>query len=172
MPLRYADEAVQKREEEDTGVVIHMEGLDQDMRTQAKDRKGTEMIKDVPLTGIFVNDQEAALDFYTNKLGLELIQDEPYGEGARWITISPKGARTRIVLKKAEKEHEKAIVGRPDGAPILTLGTGDIRAAYDRLRRQGVRFLGEPYRYPWGIGALLLDQDGSPLLLQQESGGQ
>jgi catechol 2,3-dioxygenase-like lactoylglutathione lyase family enzyme len=162
---------VQKREEEDTGVVIHMEGLDQDMRTQAKDRKGTEMIKDVPLTGIFVNDQEAALNFYTNKLGLELIQDEPYGEGARWITISPKGARTRIVLKKAEKEHEKAIVGRPDGAPILTLGTGDIRAAYDRLRRQGVRFLGEPYRYPWGIGALLLDQDGSPLLLQQESGG-
>jgi catechol 2,3-dioxygenase-like lactoylglutathione lyase family enzyme len=40
------------------------------------------MIKDVPLTGIFVNDQQSALDFYTNKLGLELIQDEPYGEGA------------------------------------------------------------------------------------------
>jgi catechol 2,3-dioxygenase-like lactoylglutathione lyase family enzyme len=169
--LRGWGEAVQKREE-DTGFVIHEEGLSQDIKTQAKDRKGTEMIKDVPLTGIFVNDQEAALDFYTNKLGLEKVQDEPYGEGARWITISPKGARTRIVLKKAEKEHEKAIVGRPDGAPILTLGTGDIRAAYDRLRRQGVRFLGEPYRYPWGIGALLLDQDGSPLLLQQESGGQ
>jgi catechol 2,3-dioxygenase-like lactoylglutathione lyase family enzyme len=51
-----------------------------------KERKGIEMIKDVPLTGIFVNDQDAALDFYTNKLGLELIQDEPYGEsGARWI---------------------------------------------------------------------------------------
>jgi catechol 2,3-dioxygenase-like lactoylglutathione lyase family enzyme len=42
------------------------------------------MIKDVPLTGIFVNDQEAALDFYMNKLGLEKVQDEPYGEsGAR-----------------------------------------------------------------------------------------
>jgi uncharacterized glyoxalase superfamily protein PhnB len=39
------------------------------MRTRAKERKGTEMIKDVPLTGIFVNDQEAALDFYTTKLG-------------------------------------------------------------------------------------------------------
>ena len=38
MPLRYADEGVQKREEEDSGVVIHMEGLDQDMRTQARDR--------------------------------------------------------------------------------------------------------------------------------------
>jgi catechol 2,3-dioxygenase-like lactoylglutathione lyase family enzyme len=126
------------------------------------------MIKDVPLTGIFVNDQEAALDFYTNKLGLEVIQDEPYGESARWITVSPRGTRTRIALKKAEHDHEKAMVGRSDAAPILTLGTDDVPTAYERLRERGVRFLGEPYRYPWGIGALLLDQDGSPILLQQE----
>jgi catechol 2,3-dioxygenase-like lactoylglutathione lyase family enzyme len=139
------------------------------MKSQATGRKGGEMIKEVSLTGIFVNDQEAALDFYTNKLGLELIQDEPYGEGARWITVSPREARTRIVLKKAEREHEKSIVGRSDGAPILTLGTDDIQAAYGRLRELGVRFLGEPYRYPWGTGALLLDQDGNPILLQQES---
>jgi catechol 2,3-dioxygenase-like lactoylglutathione lyase family enzyme len=125
------------------------------------------MIKDVPLTGIFVNDQEAALDFYTNKLGLELIQDEPYGEGARWITVSPTEAGTRIVLKKAEREHEKAMVGRSDGAPMLTLGTDDVRTTYEVLVGRGVRFLGEPYRYPWGRAAILLDQDGSPLLLQQ-----
>ena len=128
------------------------------------------MIKDVPLTGIFVNDQKAALDFYTSKLGLKKVHDEPYNEGARWITVSPEGARTRIVLKKAEREHEKAMVGNSDGAPILTLGTYDIFAAYERLRERGVRFLGEPYRYPWGVGALLLDQDGSPILLQQEPG--
>jgi catechol 2,3-dioxygenase-like lactoylglutathione lyase family enzyme len=129
------------------------------------------MIKDVPLTGIFVNDQEAALDFYTNKLGLEKIQDEPYGEsGARWITVSPAEMEIRIVLKKAGKVHEKAMVGRSDGAPVLSLGTDDIREAYERLRERGVRFLGESYRYPWGLAAILLDQDGSPILLQQESG--
>jgi uncharacterized protein (TIGR02246 family) len=161
---------VQKREEEETGFVIQMAGLNQDTKTQGKERKGTEMIKDVPLTGIFVNDQDAALEFYTNKLGLEMIQDEPYGEGARWITVSPAGSRIRIVLKKAEGEREKAMVGRSDGAPILTLSTYDIYAAYDRLRERGVRFLGEPYRHPCGMGALLLDQDGSPILLQQESG--
>jgi catechol 2,3-dioxygenase-like lactoylglutathione lyase family enzyme len=162
--LRGWGEAVQKREE-GIGFMTHEEGLSQDIKTQAKDRKGTEMIKDVPITG----NQEAALDFYTNKLGLELIQDEPYGEsGARWITVSPAEMRIRIVLKKAEKEHEKALLGRSDGAPILTLGTNDIHATYERLRERGVRFLGEPYRYPWGIGALLLDQDGSPILLQQE----
>ena len=128
------------------------------------------MIKDVLLTGIFVNDQEAALEFYTNKLGLEKVQDEPFGEGARWITVSPAKTGTRIVLKKAEHVHEKAMVGNSDGAPVLTLGTDDIYAAYRRLKERGVRFLGQPYRYPWGIGALLLDQDGSPVLLQQESG--
>ena len=155
---------VQKREKEDTGFAIHVEGLD-------TEQGGKEMIKDVPLTGVFVNDQDAALDFYTNKLGLEKVQDEPYGEGgARWITVSPVGYGTRIVLKKAEYDYEKALVGRSDGAPILTLGTNDVRAVYERLRERGVRFLGEPYRYPWGIGALLLDQDGSPILLQQESG--
>jgi catechol 2,3-dioxygenase-like lactoylglutathione lyase family enzyme len=136
-----------------------------------KERKGTEMIKDVPLTGIFVNDQEAALDFYTNKLGLKMIQDEPYGEsGARWIMVSPAEMRIRIVLKKAEHDHEKAMVGRSDGAPVLTLGTDDVRAAYEELRARGVRFLGEPYRYPWGLAAILLDQDGNPVLLQQEQG--
>jgi catechol 2,3-dioxygenase-like lactoylglutathione lyase family enzyme len=135
-----------------------------------KERKGIEMIKDVPLTGIFVNDQDAALDFYTNKLGLEMIQDEPYGEGARWITVSPTEMRIRIVLKKAEKDHEKAMVGRSDGPPVLALGTDDVRSAYETLRERGVRFLGEPYRYPWGLAASLLDQDGNPVLLQQEQG--
>ena len=127
------------------------------------------MIKDVPLIGVFVSDQEAALDFYTNKLGLELIQDEAYGPDVRWITVSPAETGIRIVLKKAEKEYEKAMVGRSDGAPVLTLGTDDVRAAHEQLKKRGVRLLGEPYCYPWGIGALLLDQDGSPILLQEGS---
>jgi catechol 2,3-dioxygenase-like lactoylglutathione lyase family enzyme len=155
---------VQKQQGEEAGFVIHIEDLNQDAK-----QGGKQMIKDVPLTGVFVNDQEAALDFYTDKLGLEKVQDEPYGEGARWISVSPEGSGIRIVLKKAEHDHEKALIGRSDGAPILTLGTDDIQALYERLRQRGVRFLGEPYRYPWGVGALLLDQDGSPILLQQET---
>jgi len=154
---------VQKRQEEEAGFVLHVEGVD----TRQGGRK---MIKDVPLIGVFVDDQEAALDFYTDKLGLEKIQDEAYVPDARWITVSPAGMPIRIVLKKAEKDYERAMVGNSDGAPVLTLGTDDVRSAYERLQKQGVRFLGEPYRYPWGIGALLLDQDGSPILLQQELG--
>ena len=51
------------------------------------------MIRDVPQTGIFVDDQEAALDFYTNKLGLVKVQDEPYGESAPLDHRFPPGVR-------------------------------------------------------------------------------
>jgi predicted enzyme related to lactoylglutathione lyase len=61
------------------------------------------------------------------------------------------------------------MVGNSDGPPVLRLGTDDLRAAHERLKEKGVRFLDEPYRYPWGIGVLLLDQDGNPILLQQDS---
>jgi uncharacterized protein (TIGR02246 family) len=154
---------IQKRNEESTGFVIQVEGLE-------TSQGGKEMIKDVPLIGIFVDDQEGALDFYTNELGLQKVQDEAYGPDARWITVSPAESKMRIVLKKAERDYEKAMVGNSDGAPVLTLGTDDVHFAYERLRKRGVRFLGEPYRYPWGVGALLLDQDGNPILLQQELG--
>ena len=61
------------------------------------------MIRDVPLTGVFVDDQDAALDFYTNKLGSEKLQDAAYGADARWIEVSPAGAPIRIVLKSPEE---------------------------------------------------------------------
>ena len=129
------------------------------------------MIRDVPLTGVFVDDQQAALDFYTHKLGLEKIEDEEYGPDARWITVSPQGARIRIVLKKADRDYEKAMVGKSDGAPVLVLSTDDIHATYERLRERGVRFLEEPASRPWGVEARFVDQDGSVLLLHQEAGG-
>ena len=115
------------------------------------------MIRDVSLTRLFVNDQQVALEFYTEKLGLEKIQDEPYGQGARWITVSPVGAKIRILLEKAEQDHEKALVGRSDEGPVLVLRTDDVRAAYEELRERGVRFTGEPYRSPWGTGVVFLD---------------
>ena len=97
---------VQKRNEEGTGFVIQVEGLE-------TSQGGKEMIKDVPLIGIFVDDQEGALEFYTNELGLQKVQDEAYGHDARWITVSPAESNTRIVLKKAERDYEKAWSATP-----------------------------------------------------------
>jgi hypothetical protein len=83
------------------------------------------MIKDVPLTGIFVDDQEAALDFSPASSGWRRSRTSPTARGARWITVSPAEMRIRIVLKKAEKEHEKAMVGNSDGAASLTATRGE-----------------------------------------------
>src|SRR5918998_4457813 len=70
---------------------------------------------------------------------------------ARWVTVSPAGARVEVVLKRARREHERAMVGRCDGAPVLTLGTADVGAAYGRLRGLDVRFLGAPHSFPGGV---------------------
>jgi catechol 2,3-dioxygenase-like lactoylglutathione lyase family enzyme len=106
-------------------------------------------------TGPGESDQEAAIEFYTNKLGFDKIRDEPYGGGAR-------GSEDQDLPEEAAHNHEKALGGKSDGSPILTLGTGDIHAAYERLQERGVRFLHGPARR-W-----FLDQDGSPILLRQE----
>ena len=72
-------------------------------------------------------------------------------------------------MEKAERDHEKAQVGRSDEGPVLVLRTDDVRGAYEELLKRGVRFTGEPYRSPWGFGVVLLDQDGTPMYLLQES---
>src|SRR5215218_4145904 len=129
-------------EEEETGFVIRTEGLNQGMKSQPKDRKGAEMIKDVPLTGIFVNDQEAALDFYTNKLGLEKVQDEPYGEGgARWIMVSPSTSSSNAVTDPTRRPRRSAKRWPPSGRlrparPARVVGA-DHRALRARDRRSG-----------------------------------
>ena len=58
------------------------------------------MITNIAVTGVFVSDEDTALDFYVNKLGFEKRADEPMGDGMRWIEVAPPGAVTRIVLSR------------------------------------------------------------------------
>src|SRR5215208_4317403 len=127
------------------------------------------MISAVSLTRVFVNDQQVALEFYTEKLGLQKIQDEPYDEGTRWITVSPVGAKTRILLEKAEQDHEKTQVGRSDEGPVMVLGTNDVLAAYEELRKRGVRFTGEPYRSRGASGWCSWTRTGPPYTYSRRS---
>jgi hypothetical protein len=62
---------------EGTGFVIQVEGLE-------TSQGGKEMLKDVPLIGIFVDDQEGALDFYTNELGQELGEAKLVSDAVTW----------------------------------------------------------------------------------------
>jgi len=95
------------------------------------------------VTSIFVQDQDKALDFYTETLGFVKKHDVPSGE-FRWITlVSPEEQEgTELLLEPnnhpAAKEYQKKLF--EEGIPITMFGVEDVQKAYDRLLKHGVKF--------------------------------
>src|ERR1700736_1933567 len=50
------------------------------------------------MVGVYVKDQDRAVDFYTSKLGFQVVEDAPMGGGARWLVVAPPGGETRLGL--------------------------------------------------------------------------
>lgn len=100
----------------------------------------------IKLSGIFVDDQQKALDFYTNILGFEKKQDIPVGE-FRWLSvIAPEGNDTELSLEPNEnpiaKTYQEGLFEQ--GIPINAFEVDDLEAEYKRLKDLGVSFTTEP----------------------------
>jgi catechol 2,3-dioxygenase-like lactoylglutathione lyase family enzyme len=123
----------------------------------------------VRIVTILVLDHDAAIEFYTNKLGFELLEDKPFGE-SRWVTMAvPNHRDLALALELATTGEDKALVGRQAGShAFLGLDTSDCVADYRRMKPLGVKFLGEPQSGPWGTGVQLEDLYGNKLFLSQE----
>lgn len=99
------------------------------------------------VTSIFVQDQDKALEFYSEKLGFIKKEDVPAGE-FRWITlVSPDDQYgTELLLEPNEhpaaKEYQKKLFA--DGIPATMFGVADIRKEYNQLIEKGVKFTMEP----------------------------
>jgi predicted enzyme related to lactoylglutathione lyase len=99
------------------------------------------------VTSLFVQDQDKALKFYSEKLGFVTKHDIPMGE-FRWITlVSPDDQDgTELLLEPnahpAAKEYQKKISA--DGIPATMFGVADIQKEYQRLLENGVKFTMEP----------------------------
>ncbi|KKO51698.1 VOC family protein [Paenibacillus sp. DMB20] len=99
------------------------------------------------VTSIFVQDQDKALEFYSEKLGFVKKEDVPVGE-FRWITLVSPDVQdgTELLLEPNEhpaaKEYQKKIFA--DGIPATMFGVEDIRKEYKRLKEKGVKFTMEP----------------------------
>lgn len=121
------------------------------------------MIDAVATVCIFVNDQDRAKAFYTEKLGFELRQDSPMGE-SRWIAVAPKGARTEVILYKLDEnwEHYRQVLGK---SQALTFNVTDMAALHADLKVKGVRITQEPDSQPWGTYMMILDEDDNGLLM-------
>lgn len=127
------------------------------------------MLTKLSAVTILVRDQDEALQFYTEKLGLEKIDDVVFGEGGRWLTVAaPQQRDVQIFLARADTfgmdlmEH----VGR---APTWAFSTDNCQETYDTLTARGVKFTAPPAQQPWGIQAIFEDLYGNSFAVVEET---
>jgi catechol 2,3-dioxygenase-like lactoylglutathione lyase family enzyme len=124
---------------------------------------------------VFVLDQDEALDFYTNKLGLELSTDLDLGF-MRWLTVRVPGDPVReILLEKpgppsmdeptAKQVRELLTKGAMAGSLFLT--TPDAQGTYETLKSRGVEITDEPSPKPYGIDFGIRDPFGNAIRIGQ-----
>jgi catechol 2,3-dioxygenase-like lactoylglutathione lyase family enzyme len=99
------------------------------------------------LTSVFVDNQDKALEFYTDKLGFVKKQDVPLGE-FKWLTVvSPDNQEgTELLLEPSDnpvaQQYKKGLVEQ--GIPAASFGVDNLDAEYRRLKELGVTFTMEP----------------------------
>ncbi len=126
-------------------------------------------MKRVKIITLLIKDYDAAIEFYTQKLGFELIEDKSFGPG-RWVTLSlPDNREVEIALELAKTESDQSLVGKQAGSfPLLAIDTLDCVADYNRLKSMGVTTHGEPQSGPWGTGVQIEDLYGNKFFLSQQ----
>jgi len=120
-------------------------------------------------TAMYVSDQDRALDYYTNVLGLEQRVDNPTPDGPRFVTVGVKGQDFQLVLWPGTPGQGEPAQGRVPA--VCTIETGDIRQSVAELESRGVSFETEVLDFPWGSVAVFQDPDGNRLQLRQGRDG-
>ena len=123
------------------------------------------MIKGVKFVSIPVVDQERALQFYTEKLGMRVITDAPFDDKQRWIELGIPRAETRVVLFTAAGQ-EKMIGGFMN----LSFATDDVEETWRELKERGVEFVKDPKKEDWGTAAIFRDSEGNQFVLSTSKG--
>jgi catechol 2,3-dioxygenase-like lactoylglutathione lyase family enzyme len=111
-----------------------------------------------------VADQDAAIAFYTDKLGFTVTADIPFGEGDRWVEVAPANGGAAIALSRGMDEFQP---GRQTG---IALETSDAKAAHDELKGKGIdvdaELMGGDGTVPLLFG--FRDADGNGLMVVEQ----
>ena len=112
---------------------------------------------------IVVKDYDEAINFYTEKLHFDLIEDTQLSETKRWVLVKPKGQGScGLLLAKAVNEEQKSRVGNQTGGRVfLFLHTDDIHRDYKNMTEQGIAFVRTPAVEPYGTVAVFKDVYGN-----------
>ena len=124
------------------------------------------MINYIGKVTIYVNNQEEAKKFWTEKMGF-VCHEQPMGPNFKWMEVRPnEGAFTSFIIYEKElmqKKNPTANVGHPN----VILSTQEIEKAYDQMKENGVE-VGELQVMPYGKMFSFKDQDGNTYLLRED----
>ena len=127
---------------------------------------------------LWVHDQDEALAFYTEKLGLEVRADVTLPElgDFRWLTVGPSNQPDFAIVLMAipgppvmdadTAEQVRGLMAKGFAGTVF-LTTDDCRASYEELKARGVEFSEPPEERPYGIDSGIRDPSGNSLRLTQ-----
>jgi catechol 2,3-dioxygenase-like lactoylglutathione lyase family enzyme len=136
------------------------------------------MLKSLTTAQVWVNDQDEALAFYTEKLGMELRDDVTVPEmgNFRWLTVGVPGQPDVALVLMAvpgppvfdeeTRAQIQALLAK-GAAGGLFFSADDVRASYKELKSRGVEFQQEPTEQPYGIDAGFRDPSGNQMRMVQ-----
>ena len=137
------------------------------------------MLTGLTNVNVWVHDQDEALAFYTDKLGMELRNDVTVPEmgNFRWLTVGVPGQDVSLALltvpgppvfdaDTTAKLKELIAKGAAGG---LFFATDDVQASYEELKSRGVEFSQEPTKQPYGVDAGFRDPSGNQIRMAQLS---
>lgn len=116
------------------------------------------------LTALVVRDYDEAIEFYTEKLGFDLIEDlyQP-AQDKRWVVVAPPGSReSQLLLARAVGAEQESRIGNQTGGRVfLFLYTDDFWRDYKLYLSRGVEFVREPKVEEYGTVAVFRDLYGT-----------
>jgi catechol 2,3-dioxygenase-like lactoylglutathione lyase family enzyme len=136
------------------------------------------MLKQLTHVSVWVHDQDEALAFYTEKLGMELRDDVTMPElgSFRWLTVGPPGQDDIAITLMAVPgppvfdADTQAKINELVGKGVLGglfFNVDDCQATFEELKSRGVEFSQEPTKQPYGIDAGFRDPSGNQFRMMQ-----
>ena len=129
------------------------------------------LISQHTVISILVKDQNKALHFYTEALGLEKRQDVSFGPGLRLLTVAPCGQQKPAIalatpdIRLYGEERVQELMAQAGQNISSIFMTNDCRSTYEDLRMRGVAFVCEPTTHRYGLDAIFVDPDGNKFVL-------
>lgn len=121
------------------------------------------MTQSLALVTIVVRDYDEAVAYFTEKLGFELVEDTPLGDGKRWVIVRPLGSvGTSLLLARSATPEQAARVGNQTGGRVfLFLRTDDFWRDYRAMKERGVKFVEQPREEAYGMVVVFEDLYGN-----------